>query len=179
MVLDFKMIAAALAVVALGWGTSAAAQNAVEIGGRSSVTANLSVTTTAPDDFDDSTTLLLGGLAAYTTEDARFEVGGGLTILGLFSSFDASAVSLSGQARINSDALGPEENVLLYLGAVVGVAFIEVDGFNDEIGIFGPKVGAEFYFTPDMAFQVEDVLVGDTEGGVTNSLTIGLKLLFE
>ena len=176
---NFNMIAAVLAVAALGWATSATAQNAVGIGGRTSITANLSLTTTAPDDFDDTTTLLLGGVGSYTTESARFEFGGGLTILGLFSTIDASAVSLTGQARINSDALGPEENVLLYVGGVVGVSFIEVDGFNDEIGIFGPKVGVEFYVTPNIAFQVEDLLVGDTEGGVTNSLTIGVKLLFE
>ena len=170
---------AIVAVALVGLPLGAAAQNAVGIGGRVSATASFSVTTTAPDDFDDSTSLLLGGQAAYTTENARFEVGGGLTVLGVFSTVDASAVVLSAQGRVNSNALGPEENVLLYLGGVVGVGFVEFDDANDEIGVFGPKIGAEFYMSPNTAIQIEDVLLGDTEGGVTNSLTIGFKLLFK
>ncbi|HEB89906.1 MAG TPA: hypothetical protein ENI85_10080 [Deltaproteobacteria bacterium] len=158
---------------------SASAQNAVGIGGRVSATAAFSVTTTAPDDFDDSTSLLLSGMAAYTTENARFELGGGLSVFGVFSTVDASAWVLSAQGRVNSNALGPEENILLYLGGVVGAAFVEFDDANDELGVFGPKAGAEFYMSPNTAIQIEDVLLGDTEGGVTNNLTIGFKLLFQ
>ncbi len=158
---------------------AASAQNAVGIGGRVSATAAFSVTTTAPDDFDDSTSLLLSGQAAYTTENARFEVGGGLSVFGVFSTVDASAWVLTAQGRVNSNALGPEENVLLYVGGVVGAAFVEFDDVNDEIGVFGPKVGAEFYVSPNTAIQIEDVLLGDTEGGITNNLTIGFKLLFK
>ena len=125
------------------------------------------------------TTLVLGAQAAYTTESARFEFGAGLTIFGIFSSFDASAYSLTVQGRVNSNPLGPEENVLLYLGGVVGASFVEFDGANDEIGVFGPKIGAEFYISPNTAIQIEDVFLGDTEGGISNNLTIGVKFLFK
>ncbi len=163
-----------------GWSSTAAAQSAANIGGRTSITANLSVATTKPDVGEDFTALVLGALGAYTTESGRFEVGGGLTILGLFSdAVDGGIYNLTGQARVNSNPLGPEENVLVYLGGVVGVSFIDFDGFSDEIGIFGPKVGAEFYISPNTAIQIEDTFVGDTEGGVSNTLTVGFKLLFQ
>jgi hypothetical protein len=168
------------AIAVMAWTTTATAQGATEIGGKVSLTGNFSVVTTDPDGFDDTTAIILGGLGAYTTESGRFEFGGGLTILGIFTAFDAATYDLTAQARINSDPLGPEENLLLYAGAVAGVGIIriDIDGGDDEVGIFGPKFGAEFYVTPKTAIQIEDTVLGDTEGGVSNALTIGFKLIF-
>ena len=175
-----KLFVAVLTFAALCWSTNAVAQNAVGIGGRTSVTANFSLTTTEPDDSDVSNIVALNLLGAYTTESARFEYGAGLGVLAFSSDgADLSAVSLVGEARVNSDAMGPEENVILYIGGVAGVSFIDFDGANDEVGIFGPKFGAEFYITPNLAIQVEDTFVGDTEGGVTNRLAFGIKFIFE
>lgn len=163
----------------LAGAPTAGAQGATEIGGKVSVTGTFSVATTKPDGFDDSTALIVGVLGAYTTESGRFEVGGGLNILGLFSDLaDAAFYNLTGEARINSNPLGPEENVLLYAGGVVGLGIVRTDFGDDEVGVFGPKVGAEFYITPRMAIQIEDVFLGDTEDGISNNLTIGFKLLF-
>jgi hypothetical protein len=165
---------------AVGGSSTAAAQGATDIGGRFSITGNFSVATTKPDDFDESTALTLGVLGAYTTESGRFEVGGGLAILGLFTDpFDAAIYNLTAQGRINSNPLGPEENVLLYAGGVIGLGVIDTDIADDEeVGVFGPKVGAEFYVTPSMAIQIEDVFLGDTEDNITNNFTVGFKLLF-
>ena len=44
--------------------------------------------------------------------------------------------------------------------------------------IIGPKVGAEFYITPDIALQIEDQFYFDSESGTTNNLTFGFKILF-
>ena len=84
--------------------------------------------------------------------------------------------------RINSNLLGPEENILAYVGFIAGVTFLDVDAddfsFTDEVGSFGPKFGAEYYFTSSIAVQLEDSLLFDTDGGVTNTLMLGAKLLF-
>ena len=159
---------------------TAHAGGAAEIGGKASVTAITTVTTYDPDDGDAQTTLILGGLGAYTTQSGRFEFGAGLTIGALFSDLaDVAIYQISGQARINSDPLGPEENLLVYLGAIVGVGIIRGDfDIDDEVGVFGPKIGAEFYVSPQTALQVQDAVLVDTESGVTNQLTLGIKFLF-
>lgn len=170
-----------LALATAAMATSASAQGAVDVGGKLSLTALGTVTTIDPDDGDDVTALVLGGLAAYTTESGRFEYGGGLTIAGAFSDVgDAAIYSLTGQARINTDPLGPEENLLLYLGGIAGLAILRGDGgIDDEVGTFGPKVGLEFYVSPNTAVQVQEALLFDTEGGLTNQLTLGFKFLFD
>jgi hypothetical protein len=159
---------------------TASAQGAVDIGGKASVTALGSVTTIDPDEGEDVTALVLGGFGAYTTENGRFEVGGGLTIVGAFSDIgDAAIYSLTGQARINTDPLGPEENLLLYLGGIAGLGILRGDGnIDDEVGVFGPKAGLEFYVSPQTAIQVQEALLFDSEGGLSNQLTLGFKFLF-
>ncbi len=97
---------------------SAAAQNSIEIGGKTSLAADFSIATTNPDFGPKSTILVLSGLGAYTTKSGRFETGAGLTIPGLFSDIDASIVQLTAQTRINTDLMGPEENVLFYGSSV-------------------------------------------------------------
>lgn len=174
---------ACLAVLVLISSTAVQAQNAVDIGGRKSLTAAISAVHSEPDERNaDSDTVLLSLLGAYTTQNARWEVGAGLQILGLFTDIaDFAIYSPNVQARVNTNALGPEENILLYLGAVAGVGILRTNApgiEDDEIGVFGPKVGGEIYFAPNMAVQIEDQLTFDTEGGLTNNLTVGFKLLF-
>lgn len=178
-------IGAAVAIAMLLAAGQATAQTAVDIGGKTSVSGLFSVTTVDPDEGDEVTALLLGGLGAYTTEDGRFEFGGGLTVIAALADFaDFTVYSLSGQARINTDALGPEENVILYAGAIAGLGILDGDGnsaaedLDDEVGQFGPKIGAEFYISPKTAIQVQEALLFDTEGGITNQFTIGFKVLF-
>ena len=162
---------------------AARAENAVGIGGRTSATASISAVHSEPDARGaDSDTVLVSLLGAYTTQDARWEVGAGLQVLGLFTDIaDFAVYSPTVQARVNSNALGPEENILLYLGAVAGLGVLRTDApgiEDDEFGVFGPKAGAEIYFAPNMAVQIEDQFTWDTEGGTTNNLTVGFKLLF-
>jgi len=182
------VVGAAIALAGLLGQVDAAGANALEIGGKKSVTGLLAVATTNPDDNgrdDESTALTVGVNGAYTTLDRRFEFGGGLTIIGLFlpDNFDADTAvyNLTGQARINSNALGPDENVLLYVGGVAGLGIIDSDqnAIDDEVGVFGPKAGAEFYVTPRTAVQLEDQLLFDTEKGISNLFTVGFKLLFD
>ena len=168
---------AIIAIATLGTASSANAQK-VELGGRTSITAFGAVIYVDPDASDDVTTLLIGGSANYTTENARFEGGLGVTFVGIFSDFgDVQTYNPIASARVNTNLLGPEENLLLYGGGVVGVSIIRGD-FEDEIGIFGPKAGVEFYVTPDVALQVEDQFLFDSEGGTQNVLQFGFKVLF-
>lgn len=161
---------------------TALAQNAVEIGGKTSITGLASLTTLDPDDGKNQSTLLLGGVGAYTTENARWEFGGGLTIAGIFGEVDLALYSLTGQARINSNAFGPEENMLVYGGAIVGLGIVRGDSgpisLDDEVGLFGPKIGFEAYVSPRTAIQIQDAVLFDTEKGITNQFTIGVKVLF-
>ena len=172
------IITAALTVAALLQSGMAQAQNAVGIGGRTSVTGNLSVVTSNPDVGDDSTTLTLQGIGAYTTEDARWEIGVGLTILGLFADEDFGIYVPAVEGRINSDALGPEENIILYAGVVMGVTIIDSDVIEDELFAGGPKFGGEFYVSPNSAIQIQDTVLIDTDQSVTNNFTVGFKYLF-
>jgi hypothetical protein len=80
--------------------------------------------------------------------------------------------------RINSDLLGAEENFLVYAGLVGGVTFLDLDFYDDEAGAFGPKFGGEYYFSSRFAVQLEDVVLFDTEGGITNTMSLGVKVLF-
>ena len=101
----------------------------------------------------------------------------------LTDSGDITIVTPSVLARINSDLIGPDDNVLVYLGIVAGVSILEIDvkggsDINDESGAFGPKFGAEYYWTSNIAFQIEDTITFDTDEGLTNNLTLGVKYLF-
>lgn len=178
-----RMVRGRSLLVLLGvlFGAVAAnAQGAVDIGGKTSVSILGSVTTIDPDGGEDVTALLLGGTGAYTTQDGRFEFAGGFTMVGSFSGIgDAAVYSLSGQARVNSDPLGSEENLVLYLGGIAGLGILRGDGdIDSEEGIFGPKAGMEFYVSPRTAIQVQEALLFDTAGGLTNQLTVGFKVLF-
>ena len=91
----------------LGWTTTAQA-NALEIGGKTSLTTTLAITSIDPEGGNNDATLVsiaLGG--GYTTEDARFELGGSLVIIGLIPSSELNAdtgiYNLTGQARINTN----------------------------------------------------------------------------
>ena len=161
--------------------STANAQGASEIGGKVALTVLGSVTTIDPDDGEDVTALILGGTGSYTSESGRFEFAGGLTIVGAFSDIgDAAIYSLTGQARVNTDPLGPEENLLLYAGGIAGLGILRGDGnIDSEEGVFGPKVGMEFYLTPRTAIQVQEALLFDTAGGLSNQLTLGFKFLFD
>ncbi|MFK7897779.1 MAG: hypothetical protein AB8G23_18230 [Myxococcota bacterium] len=172
-----------VALVTLGvvfFAGLAEAQNAVNIGGRKSVTGLFSVVSSNPDEGDSLDTLLLGGNVAYTTLDARWELAASLTIAGFFSDdFEAAFYVPSIEARINSDPLGAEENIIVYAGAVAGAGIVRSDDFDDDLGVFGPKIGAEFYFSPRTAVQIQDRLLVDTESGVSNTFSVGFKLLLD
>ncbi len=159
----------------------AEAQNALNIGGRKSATGIFSLVSSNPDGGDSLDQLLLGGNVAYTTVDARWEVAASLTIAGFFGDdFDVAVYVPSVEARINSNALGAEENIIVYAGGVAGAGIVRSDDLgDDELGVFGPKVGAEFYFSPRTAIQIQDRFLVDTDGGTTNTLSIGFKLLFQ
>ena len=164
--------------VALCVATSAGAQGKVELGGKTSVTAVGSIISSNPDVGEDTTAVVLAGTLNYTTLSARFEVGAGLAIIGLFADDDVAIYVPTVQGRINSDLLGAEENILLYAGGTAGLLIIDSDAFSDTYGTFGPKAGVEYYFSPNIAAQIEDQFLVDTEGGITNNITLGIKLLF-
>jgi len=174
----------ALALMANAGQSTAAGP--IDIGGKASVSVIGTITTIDPDGGVDGTAVVVGGLGAYTTQNGRVEVGGGLTIASLIGEannrdLELTTYSLTGEARVNTDAMGPEENVILYVGGIAGLSIVDsnISGVDSEVGIFGPKFGGEFYFSPRTAIQVQDAVLFDTESGVTNQLTIGFKLLFD
>ena len=163
----------------VAFASQASAQGAIEIGGRSAITGIFSVISSAPDAGGDSDTVLLGVTVTKTTSDGRWEYGGGFSVIALLTDdFDATIFTPTGQFRYNSNFMGPEENILLFAGGVAGITFIDVNGFTDELFVFDPKFGAEFYFAPNAAIQLEDTVLIDSDSGVTNNLTLGFKYLF-
>ena len=170
--------------MAIAFAPQASAQGAIEIAGRTAITGVFSVISSRPDKGGDSDTVLLGTTITRTTPNARWEYGGGFSILASYNDFaDVYAVTPTGQFRINSNFMGPEENILLFAGAVAGITFIQTrtSGLgtqSDTLFVIGPKFGAEFYFAPNAAIQLEDTVLIDSDSGVTNNMTIGFKFLF-
>jgi hypothetical protein len=164
--------------------SQASAQGAIEIGGRNAATGIFSVIVNNPDGGSDTTAVLIGATASRTTSNARWEFGGGLTLVATLSDFlDLTIVTPSAQGRINSNLIGPEENILFYAGGLIGITFLNIKvkgegSFDDTLGAFGLRGGVEYYVSPDIAVQLEELLVFDSDGGVTNNLTLGIKLLF-
>ena len=185
------LVSGLLLMASLVGSTQALAQGAIEIGGRTAITANFGVTTQNPDEtagVDIETSIVnLGTNITRTTDDGRWEYGAGFTVTAIIIDIDSDAFSdkttvtlftPSAQVRINTDLLGAEENFLVYAGFIAGVTIADYDSFDDEVGAFGPKFGAEYYFSQNMAVQLEDALLFDTEKGITNTLSLGIKLLF-
>ena len=156
----------------------------LDLGGRTAVSGNFSVVTINPEDLSTTSLIHVGSTLTRSSDDARFEYGIGLSVAGMLTdSGDITIVTPSVLARINSDLIGPDDNVLVYLGIVAGVSILEIDvkggsDTNDESGAFGPKFGAEYYWTSNIAFQIEDTITFDTDEGLTNNLTLGVKYLF-
>ncbi|MBW2294050.1 MAG: hypothetical protein JRG94_17320 [Deltaproteobacteria bacterium] len=184
-------VAMSMAVMTTCVFSSMAGAEGIDIGGKTAVTGNFSVTTVAPDDFSGTdivtTIVYVGTSITRTTADARWEYGAALTV-GIFNldvdgpgvdeSLTIATYTPSAQLRINTDLLGAEENFLVYAGVVAGVTFIDLDFYDDEVGAFGPKFGGEYYFSSHFAVQLEDVILFDTENGINNSLSFGVKVLF-
>jgi len=164
--------------------TTTATAEPIDIGGRIAIAANFSVTTLNYDDLDDDINVVfLTTTLTRTSESGRWEFGGELSVSGTITDdFEQSNTTLSGLARINTDPLGPEENIILYGGFLAGVTFVKLELFNedadDEVGAFGPKFGVEYYITPHIALQLEDTLIVDTDKNVFNTLALGAKYLF-
>ena len=175
--------------------TQAIAAGSIEIGGRNAFTANFGVTTQDPDStagVDIQTSIInLGAFVTHTTDSGRYEFGGGFTVAAIIIDIDIDGVDSEAegkttvtlftpsiQARVNTDLLGPEENFLAYVGFIAGVTVADYDAFDDEVGAFGPKFGGEYYFSNNIAVQLEDSLLFDTDKGITNTLSLGIKLLF-
>ncbi len=165
-------------------GASFASADPIDYGGRTAIAANFSLNTINPDGpVDDINVIFLTTTVTRTTESGRFEFGGGLTVAGVVNDdIESTNTTLSALARINTDPWGPEENVIFYAGFLAGVTFIQfdaggIDG-DDEVGAFGPKFGAEYYITPNIAIQIEDTFIVDTDENITNTLALGAKYLF-
>ena len=167
----------------IAFASQASAQGAIEIGGRTAITGIFSVISSAPDGGGNSDTLLLGVTVTKTTSNARWEFGGGFSVIALLSKdVDFAAITPTGQFRINSNLMGPEENFLFFAGGVAGITFTDIETSSgsetDTLFVVGPKFGAEFYFAPNAAIQLEDTVLIDSDSGVTNNLTLGFKYLF-
>jgi hypothetical protein len=163
--------------------SQASAAGPLELGDRMAITANFSVSTIDPDELPETTVLTLASTITKSTADARWEYGGGFFLTAVLTDVaDVTTFTPNVQIRINTDLLGPEENILAYVGFIAGVTFLDVDtdfgDFSDEVGSFGPKFGAEYYFSSNIAIQLEDSVLIDTDSGVTNTLMLGAKLLF-
>ena len=185
------LVSIGLLAASLLVSTQAVAAGAVEVGGRTAITANFGVSTQRPEKnagVEIETSIVnFGTNVTRTTDDGRWEYGAGFTVTAIIIDIDSDAFSdkttvtlftPSAQVRINTDLLGPEENILLYAGFIAGVTIADYDAFDDEVGAFGPKFGAEYYFTSNIAVQLEDAFLVDTDKGITNNLSLGIKLLF-
>jgi hypothetical protein len=102
-----------------------------------------------------------------------------MVVVGSFGGGGTTLIILpNAQYRINSNLLGPEENIVLYLGGSAGVA-VFTGAISKTVGSFGPRVGLEYYISPRVALQLEDSFQFDTDSGKANAVTVGVKILFD
>jgi len=133
------------------------------------------------------TTILSGGIdGAWIMPSGRFEFGAGVVASGTVGGdFETFFLAPSVSARVNSDPLGPNENVVLYAGGFLGFTsvFISAPGFSDSETIFsvGPRIGVELYLTPTVAVQLREEFTiyggSDLTGDFQNRLSIGFRFL--
>ena len=143
--------------------TAALAIGEIAIGGKTTATIVANVTSTNPDIGDSTDTLVVGSTLGYVTPTARFEYAVGLFIVadfdGVFQTYSPVA-----EARVNTNLLGSEENILFYVGGIVGMSIIAFGDFDTEYNTtYGGKAGAEYYFSPNVAMQLEDRLQWDDD----------------
>lgn len=155
----------------------------IELGGRVGFSVLASVT--AESQFA-SALLVVGTDVTYITPRARFELGGGLRVIGLL----AGPALLAGYApyataRINTNLFGAEKNMLFYGGINVGAVIFTVDaGDEDESAVGfagGPRFGFEYYLSPRLALRADNTVTvsdGIDTIAVSNTFSIGARILF-
>ena len=129
----------------------------LDLGGKTAVTIFGSVIST-DDPFGDVSTILSGGIdGAWIMPSGRFEFGAGVVASGVLSdAVDIFFLAPSVSARVNTDPLGPDENVVLYAGGFMGFTSIFLDSDSETVFNIGPRVGVEFYVTPTVAVQLQE-----------------------
>jgi len=177
---------ALITLFAVGAATGGAyAQGPIDIGGKTAMVVNGAI-----DSGNDGTSLSLNIEGTYVFPGGTYEVGAGIGFFGTGVGKDGGIGSISPNvtARINSPMIGPEENILFYAGANLGftVTIIdqpitsEVTRETDASG--GPRFGVEYYFSPQIAVQLEDRITfsKDPAGDNTtdNRISVGVRLLF-
>lgn len=177
---------AGAALVAAGslWISGTAGAEPVSLGGRTAATVNASILN---DDIQD-TTITASASVSRVTPSGRFEFGASFVYIGFqIGADDVDPTSIfvpSGTLRVNTNPMGPEENIVAYLGGQIGVAILESEFLDEARVAGGPRAGIEFYITPDVALQAEYLAllqedpIDPDEVLVTNTILLGLRVLF-
>lgn len=157
----------------------------VDLSDRFAVSARASIISQSGDDTNTGTLQLD---VSRTIIDAHHEVGGSFAVTGTFGGdFEFALYFLGATYRYNLDPIGPEENIILYGGANLGVSIFTLNGGGldqtEASASGGPRFGAEYYFTPTIAVQLEDSIAITEDpindgAQVVNTLALGVRLLF-
>lgn len=178
--------AAALALFLGSAPTAAALEGGpVDLSDRYAVSARASIISQSGNDSNTGTLQID---LSRALSGGHHEVGGSFSATGTFGGdFQFGLYFLGATYRYNLSPIGPEENIVLYGGANLGVSIFTLDaGGIDQTeasAAGGPRFGAEYYFTPTIAVQLEDS-ISITEdpindgAQVVNTLALGVRLLF-
>jgi len=182
---SWSRLAGIVAIAVLGAEPSLAGEP-IQMGGRSAITFNGSLTTTTRDvettefengpfgpvtttstDTETQTDWTVGVTYGFITPGALFEFGASMFFLASGLGGDNELVSFTpaATARINTPAFGPTRNMLFYAGGNVGATYFAIEvptgsgGTEIEDSLLlsvGPKGGFEAFVTPRVAIQIED-----------------------
>ncbi len=157
----------------------------ISIGGKKAVAMAASIGSNR-----DSTDISIYMAGSWIAPNGIFEGGFGLLVAGAGIGKDTWLLinMPSVTARVNTPLLGPEENMLFYLGGDVGVTLLiahAAGATNSTTNVSGgPKIGFEYYMSPRTALQIQDsvTLQEGTAGNSidwTNRVSVGFRVLFE
>ncbi len=154
----------------------------VELGGKLAFSSLVQLLSNSATD-DNMGSISFDG--SYILKDGHNEFGAGLNMLGIFGGeIEFGIYILRSSYRFNFTPIGPDQNIVFFVGADLGVAIFAGDGIDTEASASGgPKFGVEYYFTPKVALQIQDTITiaeDYTDDGVValNLIALGVRVLF-
>ena len=132
-----------------------------------------SLTTVDPEVGEEISVLILvlsGGL--FISDNSQ--VGGSITNIGIFNSFESTNLLLDGFYKYH---FNPEEEVVPYLGGQAGFGIFGTDVDNSTSISYGGMAGFKFFVSEDLSFNGEFNLKFTTQETAGEDLDVTLTIL--
>jgi len=151
---NWRIVCFTMFVVTMLIATSVSAVELESLTGKGSVSAFGNMSNSSTDESDDSiTTGMLGGSLGYFFNN-NVELKATLIFMGGSSDdSDFGATTFSGD--LNYNFFNPRSTAVPYIGVNAGIYAIESGDYDDSYSSAGFQVGAKFFLTESISFNLE------------------------